>query len=141
MFHLCTSTLKQMLTAQLRPWWNTVHRLQSIAPDAPNFIMDDFNHCKPGKSLSNFYQHVTCPTRKLKCLDLCYGSIKGSFKSFSRAPSGTSDHNAFYLVPTYKPILKETKPEFCSGLVNGVYSAPPRLFPLHGLGYVQRELL
>lgn len=90
------------------PW------LQSIAPNAPNFIMGDLIRCKPGKSLNNFYQYVTCPTRESKCLDLCYGSTKGAFKSFSRAPLETSDHNTVYLVPTYKPILKETKPEHWS---------------------------
>ncbi len=90
---------------------DTVHRLQSITPDAPNLIMGDFNQCKPGKSLNNFYQYVTCPTRNTKCLDLCYGSIKGAYKSFSRVPLGMSDHSVVYLVPTYKSVLKETKPE------------------------------
>lgn len=36
------------------------------------------NHCKPGKSVINFYQYVKCPTRDPKCLDLYYGSIKGA---------------------------------------------------------------
>ena len=31
---------------------NTVNRLQAIAPDAPNLVMGDFNHCKPGKTLA-----------------------------------------------------------------------------------------
>ncbi len=38
------------------------HNLQSISPDAPNFILDDFNHCNLKKSFNNFYQYVTCPT-------------------------------------------------------------------------------
>lgn len=45
-----------------------IHWLQSIAPDTPNFIMADFNHCKPGKSLNKFlpicdlsYQEVEMP--------------------------------------------------------------------------------
>lgn len=89
----------------------TVQRLQGIAPDAPNFIMGDFNHCKPAKSLGNFYQYVSCPTRFTKCLDLCYGNVKGAYKSLSRAPLGTSDHNVVYLVPSYKLVLKQQKPE------------------------------
>ena len=90
---------------------DTVHRLQSIAPDAPNFIMGDFNHCTLRKSLPNFRQYVTCPTRNTRCLDLCYGSIKDAYKSFPRAPLGTSDHSVVYLCPTYKSVLKATKPE------------------------------
>ena len=88
-----------------------VQRLQRITPDAPILIMGDFNHCKPGKSLCNFYQYVTCPTRHSKCLDLCYGTVKGAYKSLRRAPLGTSDHNVVYLVPTYKSVLKRHKAE------------------------------
>lgn len=120
---------------------DTVHRLQNIAP---SFIMGDFNHCKLGKSLANFHQYVTCPTRNMRCLDLCYGSIKGAYKSFQQAPLGTSDHSVVYLCPTYKPVLKETKPE--RRLVP-VWSAestqpPSGLLPLHRLeliyGYLYR---
>lgn len=89
----------------------TVRKLQNIGPDVPNFIMGDFNHCSIGKALANFHQYVTCPTRHDKCLDLCYGSIEGAYKSLQRAPLGLSDHSVVYLVPTYKPVLKETKPE------------------------------
>lgn len=34
----------------------TGQRLQGISTEAPNFIMDDLNICKPGKSVGNFYQ-------------------------------------------------------------------------------------
>ena len=71
----------------------SVQRLQSIAPDAPVFVMGDFNNCKPGKNLGHFYQYVTCPTRNPKCLDLCFGTVKGAYKSLRRAPLGMSDHN------------------------------------------------
>lgn len=91
----------------------TVQKLQKLAPDAPNFVMGDFNHCKMGKSLCSFYQYVTCLTRNMKCLDLCYGSVKGAYKSLCRAPLGMSDHNVVYLVPSYKSVLKKTKPERC----------------------------
>lgn len=68
----------------------TVQRLQGIALI---FVMGDFNHCKPGKSLGNFLQYVTCPTHHSKCLDLCFGMVKGAYKSLRRAPLGMSDHN------------------------------------------------
>lgn len=38
----------------------------------------DFNLCRLWKLLPNFYQLVTCPTGHMRCLDLCYGSIKGT---------------------------------------------------------------
>lgn len=41
---------------------------------------------------------VTCPTRHMKCLDLCYGSIKGAYKSFGRGPLGMSNYRVVYLV-------------------------------------------
>lgn len=94
-----------------RAMLKTVQRLQEIAPDAPQFILGDFNHYKPSKSLCNFYQYMTCPTRHVKCLDLCFGSIKRAYKSFRRAPLGMSDHSAVYLVPSYKSVLKRNKPE------------------------------
>lgn len=84
--------------------------LQGISTDAPNFIMGDLNNCKPGKSLGNFYQYVTCATQLTKRLDLCHGSIKGAYKSLQRAPLGESDHNV-YLVPSYKSVLKRHKLE------------------------------
>lgn len=39
-------------------------------------------------------------------VDLCYGSIKGSYKSMAQAPLGMSDHNTAYLSPTYKSVPK-----------------------------------
>ncbi len=73
--------------------------------------MGDFNHCDLRKFLCNFYQYVTFPTRLTRCLDLCYGSIKGAYKALCRAPLGASDHNTVYLVPSYKPLLRRNKPE------------------------------
>ena len=89
----------------------TVQRLQGIVLDAPNFVMGDFNNCKPGMSLGNFYQYVTCTTRLMKCLDLCYGSLKGVYKSRRKAPLSMSDHKVIYLVLSW-PVLKRNKPEW-----------------------------
>ncbi|KAK7884958.1 hypothetical protein WMY93_028081 [Mugilogobius chulae] len=90
---------------------NTVRRFQRISPDAPNLVMGDFNHCNPAKSLCGFEQYVTCATRGTKCLDRCYGSIKGAYRPLRRAPLGTSDHDVIYLTPYYQPVLKRVKPE------------------------------
>lgn len=48
---------------------DTVYSLQEITPDMPDF-MDDFNHSKLRKSLSNFHQYVTCPTRNTKWISV-----------------------------------------------------------------------
>lgn len=64
----------------------TIHKvtqkLKSLSPDSPCLILGDFNHCNL-KSLSNFYQYISCPTRLTKTIDLCYGSVKGAYKSVS----------------------------------------------------------
>lgn len=80
-------------------------RLQSLSPDAPCLLMGDFNNCKLSKTL-NFYQYVTCPTRKNKTLDKCYGSIKEAYKASPLAPIGSSDHCTINLIPVYRPMLK-----------------------------------
>lgn len=75
----------------------------------PNFILGDFNHVSLEKTLTNFYQYVSCPTRRGKTLDLCYGSIKNAFKSLPLPPLGSADLNCVYLLPTHKTVLKREK--------------------------------
>lgn len=70
-------------------------------PEAPNFILGDYNHVFLEKTLTNSFQYVSCPSRCGKMLDLCYGSIKNAFKSLSLPPLGSADHNCLYLLPTY----------------------------------------
>ena len=83
----------------------TVQRRQTICPDAPNFIMGDFNHCLRTKSLNHFLQYVTCPPRQGKVLNQCDGTISGAYKSYVMAPLGLSDHSNVHLVPTYQSTL------------------------------------
>lgn len=90
--------------------WHIWHMV-AIAPDAPNLVIGDFNHCKLGKTLCSFEQYITCPTRRTNCLDLCYGLVKGAYKSLQRAPLGTSHHCCVYLVPYCKPVQRKHKPE------------------------------
>ncbi|XDV11016.1 hypothetical protein PO909_000083 [Leuciscus waleckii] len=68
-------------------------KLQEISPEAPVFVLGDFNHCSLKKCLRDFSQYVTCPTRQNKSLDLCYGSIKGAYKALPLPPLGGADHN------------------------------------------------
>lgn len=39
-------------------------------------------------------------------LDLCYGSVRGAYKSISNPPLGMSDHNTVFLIPVYETVLK-----------------------------------
>lgn len=89
--------------------YDVIQRLQTISPEAPNFILGDFNHVSLEKTLTNFYQYVSCPTRRGKTLDLFYESTKGAFKSLPLPPLGSADHNCVYLLPTYKTVLKREK--------------------------------
>ena len=63
----------------------------------------------PGQDPWNFYQYVSCPTRRGKTLDLCYGSTKGAFKSLPLLSRGSADQNCVYLLPTNKTVLKKEK--------------------------------
>ncbi|KAG7489287.1 hypothetical protein JOB18_008764 [Solea senegalensis] len=88
-----------------------VHQLQNKCPDAPHFILGDFNTCSLKQHLGHLHQYVKCPTRHGKILDLCYGTIKGAYKSFPLAPLGFSDHSCVLLAPVYQPALKKGKVE------------------------------
>lgn len=52
------------------------HQLQR-KPEAPIFVVGDFNHCSLNKSLPGFYQY-------LKCVDKCYSNIKDAYTARAR---------------------------------------------------------
>lgn len=61
---------------------DVTHRLNSICPDAPKFILGDFNHCTLTKSLKTYEQYVSCATTiRNSTIDLCYGSVSSAYKS------------------------------------------------------------
>lgn len=91
--------------------YDTMAKLENMAPDAPKFVLGDFNGCSIKSVLPNYYQYVECPTRRDKTLDLCFGNIKDAYKGYAKPPLGDSDHNAIQLVPQYKQKLKTSKPE------------------------------
>lgn len=51
-----------------------------IPPDAPNFIMNNFNPFRQGKAMSNFHQYVTFAAHLTKDLGICYGSMNGALR-------------------------------------------------------------
>ena len=91
--------------------YNTVAKLENIAPDAPKFVLWDCNGCSIKSVLPNYHQYVKCPTRREKTLDLCFGNIKDAYKGYPKLSLRDSDHNAIQLVPRYKKKQKSSKPE------------------------------
>lgn len=88
----------------------SVHKLRSLSPDTPILFIGDLNHYSLDKILRNFYQYVSCPTRKNRILDKCYGSIKNTYKSTPPPALGSADHNCVYLVPwLYRTCLQRGK--------------------------------
>lgn len=43
---------------------NTLYKLEQLSPDSAKFILGDFNHCSPDKSLKGYQQYVTHSTRQ-----------------------------------------------------------------------------
>lgn len=92
------------VTAQLIA--DVTHRLTSICPYAPKFILGDFNHCNLNKTLRTYEQYASCATTWNNTIDLCYGSVSGAYKSLPMASPGTSYHSSVCLMPTYTPSFK-----------------------------------
>lgn len=80
----------------------TLNKLEQISPDSPKFILGDFNHCSPDKSLKGFQQYVLCTTRLGKTLDKCYGSVPNAFRALPLPPLGSADHHTILLAPAYR---------------------------------------
>lgn len=75
-------------------------RLDSLCPDAPKFILGDFNKCDLRKTLTTYEQYVTCATTQRKTsIDLCYGLVGGAYKSIPMPVFGDSFHNSVFLMP------------------------------------------
>ena len=88
---------------------DVTQKLDSLSPDAPKFVLGDFNQCKPKKCLPTYHQYVTCPTCMDRTIDLCYGSVPNAYRSIAKPPIGDADHNTVHLVPIYKSLLKRAK--------------------------------
>ncbi len=85
------------------------HQLQN-KPDAPIFIMGDFNHCNLNTALPGFQQYVKSNTCKDKLLEKCYGNIENAYSAIIKPPLANSDHNTVHLIPVYKSAIKSSKP-------------------------------
>lgn len=117
---LLMTELRQTLQLYFLDWnWNernacelmhlVTQRLRSVSPDAPHIILSDMNRCTLKTTLRDFHQYITCPARHNKIPDLCYGNIKGAYKSIPLPPLGFSDHNCIHLIPVYRTVPKRGK--------------------------------
>ncbi|KAG1954049.1 hypothetical protein F2P79_009424 [Pimephales promelas] len=89
---------------------DNANNMLAAYPEAPVFILGDFNNCRLSDVLPSFHRIVDVPTRKENTLDLCYGNVADAFTARAFPPLGFSDHNAIFLLPRYKPKLKRIKP-------------------------------
>ena len=88
----------------------SVSRLQTKHPDAPVITVGDFNTCTLNGVLPSFQQHVTCPTRHNKTIDLCYSSVDDAYISQCLPPMGREHHNILHLLSKYRQKLKRVPP-------------------------------
>ena len=109
--------LVTLTTAYIHPRANTDQALNHLSdvissyenndPSTLSIICGDFNQANLRNKLPNYHQLVTCSTRG--CIH-CYSTIKGVYKSIQRSSLGNSDHSTVLLIPTYKQVLKQSKP-------------------------------
>lgn len=91
--------------------YTSVHNMESESPEAVEIILGDFNHCDFGSYVPHYTQYVNCTTRLDRTLDLFFCNIKCGYVSKKKVPLGISDHNMIHLVPSYRQVLKRSKPE------------------------------
>ena len=87
-----------------------VNHHASLSPDAPTFIMGDFNQCHLNGVLPTFEQYIDIPTRNGATLDKCYGNIPKAYVGKPCHRLGKSDHQNIRLLPAYKQKLKRSRP-------------------------------
>lgn len=81
------------------------------SPGAPFFVLGDINHCKLEPALAGFQQYVKHSTRNTNVLDKYFVNVAGSYRSKILPPIANSDPSTVYLMPTYKSVLKSSKPQ------------------------------
>lgn len=97
--------------SKLQTLLQCVHKQLQRTPEAPVFVLGDFNHCRLEQVLHGFQQYVKSKTRKNRVLDKCFGNVKNAYRAKSLPPLANSDHNTVHLMPTYKTRLKASKPQ------------------------------
>ena len=65
-----------------------------------------FNSCDLSLYLPTLQQHITCPTRLNRTIDLCYGNIESAYRPVYRPPLVRSDRNVVQLLAKYRQKVK-----------------------------------
>ena len=65
---------------------NSLDKFEQLILDSLKFILGDFNHCNPVKSLKGFDQYISCSTCLGKTLDRRYGSVPDTYKVIALPP-------------------------------------------------------
>ncbi|KAK3554320.1 hypothetical protein QTP70_020809, partial [Hemibagrus guttatus] len=87
--------------------YGAISELQNAHPDGLFIIAGDFNF----KSvLPKFHQNVDFATRGVNALDLVYTNIPSTYHAEPHPHLGYSDHISVMLIPSYRPLVKCSKP-------------------------------
>lgn len=63
-----------------------VHEQLQRTPNAPIFIIGDFNHCCLNTALPGFEQYIKCDTRMNRTFYKCYGNLKHAYTAIANRP-------------------------------------------------------
>jgi hypothetical protein len=94
----------------LKQHYKAISKEENANPEVALPLAGDFNADKLKSVLPNFYQHVTCATRRKKILDHLYSTHRDAYKALTRPSFGKSDHNSILRIPAYKQKLKQEVP-------------------------------
>ena len=89
----------------------TVSQATRRTPEAPVFIMGDFSHYKLDFNLPGFSSMLKVTFAKSRRWTNVMGIYQGAYTAKIKPPIANSDHDTVHLIPTYRPVLKRSKPE------------------------------
>ncbi|KAL0159498.1 hypothetical protein M9458_043223, partial [Cirrhinus mrigala] len=99
-----------IVVVYIPPCTNAKDALRELYSDSFFIIASDFNHANLKSVLPKFYQHVNFATRGNNTLEFVYTTNKNAYRAEPRPHLGYSDHISVMLIPSYRPLLKLTKP-------------------------------
>ena len=65
----------------LNELYGAINKQENAHPEATHLVAGDLNAGKLKSVLPNFYQHVTCATRREETLDLLYSTHRNKYKA------------------------------------------------------------
>eukprot|EP00061_Rhincodon_typus_P011907 g37275.t1 len=108
--------------------YTTTNTLEMKFPEALFIVAGNFNQASLKQLLPRYHQHISCPTRGLNILDHCYTAINDAYGFIPCPHFRKSDHYTVFLLPAYKPKLKQEGPsqkeQDASSTVTSALTAP-----------------